>query len=81
MKNGYIRVKGGADGDATATSVEGVFAAGDTGTVAWPATDGGWPTFHCSHDHCQGRRLLDVMQVWGDADAFCARAWEGRHHA
>ena len=29
MKNGYIRVQGGADGNATATSVEGVFAAGD----------------------------------------------------
>ncbi len=29
MKNGYIRVKGGSEGDATATSVAGVFAAGD----------------------------------------------------
>jgi len=29
MKNGYIRVHGGADGNATATSAEGVFAAGD----------------------------------------------------
>jgi thioredoxin reductase (NADPH) len=29
MKNGYIRVHGGPDGNATATSVEGVFAAGD----------------------------------------------------
>jgi thioredoxin reductase (NADPH) len=29
MSNGYIRVKGGAEGDATATSVPGVFAAGD----------------------------------------------------
>jgi len=29
MKNGYITVKGGPDGDATATSIEGVFAAGD----------------------------------------------------
>jgi len=29
MHNGYIRVRGGADGDATATSVPGVFAAGD----------------------------------------------------
>jgi thioredoxin reductase (NADPH) len=29
MKNGYIRVRGGADGNVTATSVEGVFAAGD----------------------------------------------------
>ncbi len=29
MNNGYIRVKGGSEGDATATSVPGVFAAGD----------------------------------------------------
>jgi thioredoxin reductase (NADPH) len=29
MAGGYITVKGGADGDATATSVPGVFAAGD----------------------------------------------------
>ncbi len=29
MTNGYIQVKSGTEGDATATSVEGVFAAGD----------------------------------------------------
>ena len=29
MRGGYIVVKGGSDGDATATSVPGVFAAGD----------------------------------------------------
>jgi thioredoxin reductase (NADPH) len=29
MQGGYISVQGGADGNATATSVEGVFAAGD----------------------------------------------------
>ncbi len=29
MKNGYILVKGGAEGNATATSIPGVFAAGD----------------------------------------------------
>ena len=29
MAGGYIKVKGGADGDATSTSVPGVFAAGD----------------------------------------------------
>jgi thioredoxin reductase (NADPH) len=29
MQNGYITVKGGSEGNATATSVEGVFAAGD----------------------------------------------------
>jgi thioredoxin reductase (NADPH) len=29
MRNGYIQVQGGANGNATATSVPGVFAAGD----------------------------------------------------
>jgi len=29
MKGGYIRVKGGSEGEATATSIAGVFAAGD----------------------------------------------------
>ena len=29
MKNGYLSVKSGNDGNATMTSVEGVFAAGD----------------------------------------------------
>ena len=29
MRDGYIRIKSGLDGDATATSVPGVFAAGD----------------------------------------------------
>ena len=29
MKDGYIHVQGGVDGNATATSIEGVFAAGD----------------------------------------------------
>lgn len=29
MQNGYIKVKSGTEGDATATSVKGVFAAGD----------------------------------------------------
>lgn len=29
MHNGYIKIKGGAEGNATATNIEGVFAAGD----------------------------------------------------
>ena len=29
MHNGYLRVRGGSDGDATSTSIPGVFAAGD----------------------------------------------------
>jgi len=29
MDHGYIKIKSGTDGSATATSIEGVFAAGD----------------------------------------------------
>jgi thioredoxin reductase (NADPH) len=29
MHNGYLKVRGGSEGNATATSIEGVFAAGD----------------------------------------------------
>jgi hypothetical protein len=48
-----------------------------TATVIWES-DGGWPTFHCSHDHCDGRTIRDVMAIWGDADAFCARQFARR---
>lgn len=47
----------------------------DTSTVIWNAEPGLWPTFHCSHQHCAGRSIRDVMARWGDADAYCARAW------
>ena len=43
-------------------------------TVIWEA-EHVWPTFHCSHAHCEGRTIRDVMSIWGDADAFCARRW------
>jgi hypothetical protein len=45
-----------------------------TDTVVWEA-EGNWPTFHCSHAHCEGRTIRDVLQVWGDADQFCGQAW------
>ena len=34
-----------------------------------------FPPFHCSHAHCDGRGILEVMALWGDADRFCARAY------
>lgn len=40
----------------------------------------GWPGFFCHHAHCAGRNVLDVMRLWGDADNYCARQWEGRRH-
>ena len=33
MRDGYITIKGGLEGDATATTVPGVFAAGDVVTL------------------------------------------------
>lgn len=47
-----------------------------TDTVVWQATGDRWPTFHCSHAHCEGRGLSEVMQVLGDADRYCGRAWQ-----
>ena len=46
-----------------------------TDTVIWEA-DGRWPNFHCSHAHCEGRGIRDVLNHMGDADAFCAVEWE-----
>lgn len=48
-----------------------------TATVIWES-DGGWPTFHCSHAHCDGRTIRHVMVLWGDADAYCARQFVRR---
>lgn len=50
----------------------------DTSTVIWDARPGAWPTFHCSHAHCDGRSLRDVLALWADADGFCATAWRAR---
>jgi hypothetical protein len=51
----------------------------DTSTVLWETSTAGWPSFHCSHAHCDGRRLPDVLALWGDADQFCTQAWGVRH--
>jgi hypothetical protein len=41
-------------------------------------SDGGWPGFHCSHSHCAGRSIRDVMALWGDADAHCGSTFGRR---
>lgn len=41
---------------------------------------GNWPRFHCSHSHCEGRGIRDVIALWGDADQYCTRQMEGRRH-
>jgi hypothetical protein len=46
----------------------------DTSTVVWEAS-GNWPSFYCSHAHCEGRSIRDVLALWGDADAYCAWSW------
>jgi hypothetical protein len=48
----------------------------DTSTVVWDAAGGAWPSFHCSHAHCDGRNIRDVLARWGDADAWCASEWQ-----
>lgn len=54
----------------------------DTHTSASPPTgsdsiiytaDHSWPGFYCHHAHCAGRDIRDVLELWGDADAFCLR--------
>lgn len=37
---------------------------GHTDTVVWEGT---WPQFHCSHDHCSHRTILDVITFFGVA--------------
>ena len=37
--------------------------------------DGGWAGFACKHGHCQGRNILDVIKLLGDADRFCYRQY------
>ncbi len=44
---------------------------GETDTVLWTEPKK-WPTFACSHAHCAGKGIQDVMKLWGDADNFCA---------
>lgn len=37
-----------------------------TDTVAWPASGGAWPQFHCSHNSCAGRNIVDVLRHFGE---------------
>ena len=50
----------------------------DTSTIIFENPTG-WPGFHCSHDHCEGRTMRDVLNVLGDADHFCSQQWSRRH--
>lgn len=36
----------------------------DSDTVIWEAGAGQSEAFHCSHDHCHGRTLADVLDLW-----------------
>jgi len=52
---------------------------GRTDTVIWEG-NGSWPTFRCSHDHCENRNLNDVID-WAESqrpgiiDEFCSAIW------
>lgn len=50
----------------------------DTSTVVFEGDGSRWPAFHCSHQHCEGRDTRAVMDLWQDADAFCASEWKGQ---
>ena len=48
-------------------------------TVIFDAKPPGlWPRFFCHHAHCDGREITDVMALLGDADAYCAVAFQRR---
>lgn len=38
----------------------------------------GWPTFKCQHNHCACRTIHDLIDLFGDADRYCARTWHGK---
>lgn len=47
-----------------------------TSTVVWEgAAPSLWPNFKCLHAHCEGRGIRDVLDLWGDADAYCFKGW------
>jgi hypothetical protein len=47
----------------------------DSSSVVWEAHESAWHSFHCSHAHCTGRTIRDVMAAWGDADGYCSGLW------
>lgn len=48
-------------------------------TVIFDAKPPGlWPRFFCHHAHCDGRDISDVIALWGDADTYCASAFQRR---
>lgn len=53
---------------------------GESSTVVWQEP-GQWPRFYCSHAHCNGRKLADIVALVGhDALApFCAVTTTGQH--
>ena len=46
-------------------------------TVVWEASGGRWPRFHCSHSHCIGRGIQEVIALWGDANRSCGDTYGG----
>lgn len=50
---------------------------GDTSTVIWESDNYKWPTFHCSHEHCDGKDLSSVIEFFGPEiiNRFCGEHW------
>lgn len=51
-----------------------------TDSIIYENDTNSWPEFHCSHDHCEGRRIIDVMKLWRDMDSFCSRNYGGHRN-
>lgn len=47
----------------------------DGGTIIFASDGHGWPGFFCQHSHCVDRRIGAVMNLWRDADSFCAKSF------
>jgi hypothetical protein len=43
----------------------------DSDTVVWETSSTGYPQFHCLHNHCANRWMLDVIEKLGNAADFC----------
>ena len=52
--------------------------ANGTDTIIFEA-DVGWPGFNCSHGHCAGRNIRDVLDLWRDADDYCSQLWRNHY--
>jgi hypothetical protein len=51
--------------------VEHTMSSGPGETIVFESVGDDWPGYFCHHSHCSNRRINDVMDLFGDADAYC----------